>query len=54
MAHHGGGGWGLFCVLNNAKKFTIPTWDLNKAIVFGSRWNGLSRVFGSRWNGLSS
>ena len=25
MAHHGESGWGLFCVLKNAKKRTIPT-----------------------------
>ena len=41
------------CVLNDAKKDTIPMCDLNKAIVFGSRWNGLSRVFGSAGTDLA-
>ena len=41
-AHHDGGGWGMFCVSNNAKKHTIPSWDFYKAIVFGSRWNRLA------------
>jgi len=45
---------GCFVFQITHKKYTIPTWDLNEAIVVGSLWNRLSRVFGSRWNGFSS